>query len=455
MSKGNMFLGHARGKVGDIVFSRANGEQIVRARAAVVKNPKTEAQTIQRIILNTIAQAYSKMSEITDHSFEGVSPGQKSMSMFMKTNMNAMREKIAEELAAGGDYDAVSAFTPLGTNTFMPNVYVIAKGSLPEIKADLSGTDLSAHINGDFTSYQSVIDTFGLQRGDQVTLISFEGTRTLGLSFYFARVILDPRYADGSKAALSVPFVADGAINLPSPRNEGEFAQLTAASTGLSYKFSTHNCTMAAVIVSRQKSDGTWMRSNSSMALKESEAAFYGYSLQYCLDTANGGDLGTLSARFLNNAGTSNLAGDASSVLFRVLKAGTYQVDSASSPTSAITAALAEATETVGVVSVEQKNFDDGLALVASGTDGKQYIISSTGPGRHRGKVLASFSGTVSSAWNSPAPLVCDDFTDPVTSITIKHALLVSNGGDPDTIIDAQVERLHQLGVDYTVFVNP
>ena len=71
MSKGNMLLGHARGKVGSLVFSRANGKQIVRSRAEVVKNPRTEQQMVQRIMLNTIAQAYSQMKAITDHSFQG------------------------------------------------------------------------------------------------------------------------------------------------------------------------------------------------------------------------------------------------------------------------------------------------------------------------------------------------------------------------------------------------
>lgn len=49
MSKGNMFLGYARGKVGSVVFARRKGEQITRAHNAHPANPKTPAQIYQRM----------------------------------------------------------------------------------------------------------------------------------------------------------------------------------------------------------------------------------------------------------------------------------------------------------------------------------------------------------------------------------------------------------------------
>ena len=76
----------------------------MRSRAEVVKNPQTEKQMVQRIILNTIAQAYSRMSPITDHSFEGIQTGQASMSFFMHRNMDSLRQKVANEIQAGGDF---------------------------------------------------------------------------------------------------------------------------------------------------------------------------------------------------------------------------------------------------------------------------------------------------------------------------------------------------------------
>ena len=125
MSKGNMLLGHARGKVGSLVFSRANGKQIVRAKADVVANPQTEAQVIQRIMLNTVAQAYSKMASICDHSFQGVQKGAKSMSYFMKVNLNKLRQ-----VNVSIDVPSLKA----GDEVFLP-------GARPDALADRNGND--------------------------------------------------------------------------------------------------------------------------------------------------------------------------------------------------------------------------------------------------------------------------------------------------------------------------
>ena len=62
-----MLLGKARGSVGDLTFSVLNSEQITRAKAKSVKNPRTDAQMIQRLLMSTTVHAYSGMQEIVDH----------------------------------------------------------------------------------------------------------------------------------------------------------------------------------------------------------------------------------------------------------------------------------------------------------------------------------------------------------------------------------------------------
>ena len=94
MSKGNPLLGMGRGKLGDIVLSRAYGEQIARARAKVVKNPRTTGQQVQRIILATVTKAYSQMKPIVNHSWQGVSYGGASMNKFNKLNMDFLRAQL-------------------------------------------------------------------------------------------------------------------------------------------------------------------------------------------------------------------------------------------------------------------------------------------------------------------------------------------------------------------------
>lgn len=94
-----MFQGMARGKVGDVVFSRLNGEQISRVRNRHPKNPRTNAQLYQRAIMATIMQAYSAGREIFDHSFQGKSVGAENMNTFLSRNIKMLRALIASEIA--------------------------------------------------------------------------------------------------------------------------------------------------------------------------------------------------------------------------------------------------------------------------------------------------------------------------------------------------------------------
>lgn len=304
-----MLLGHARGKVGSLVFSRNNGKQIVRSRAEVVKNPQTEKQMVQRIILNTIAQAYSRMQPITDHSFEGIQTGQASMSFFMHRNMDNLRKKVANEIQAGGDFWNVTAFVPVGSNEFAVNDFIIAKGTLPEVKTIMQGiASTKAAVALATNTYQGVLDMYGLNRGDQLTFVCTQGSRPDNTQFYFVRVILDPQNADGSQADLSSPFITEGAINLPNKRNEGLFGSLEYADGKILYGFNTQLLTSSAVIVSREKSDGVWARSNATLLTSDDRLAGFFKSLGECLEMLQSGGVNTLSARYLNNAGVGRLA---------------------------------------------------------------------------------------------------------------------------------------------------
>lgn len=303
-----MLLGHARGKVGDIVFSRVNGQQVTRARAAVVKNPKTEKQVIQRILLNTIIQAYSRMAEICDHSFEGVQVGSKSMAKFMRENLNALRTKVSNYAAEEGTFEGLYAFAPQGLNVFTPNEYVIATGQLPEVQlASISaanGAKITITSAEAIPTYGEIIASLGLQRGDQLTFVGQELYTDGRAAFKFARVILDPRESDGTQAELTEPFLANGSVNKPSPRNEGSDITFSSAANQLGFDLGDRSMFGAAVIVSREKNDGTWLRSNASLTLDPSipYATVGAFDLQEAIDYSYAGGIDLESERYLNNA---------------------------------------------------------------------------------------------------------------------------------------------------------
>lgn len=302
MSKGNMLLGHARGKVGSLVFSRSNGKQVVRAKADVVKNPQTRAQVIQRIFLNTVSQAYSKMATICDHSFEGIAKGQDSMSYFMRVNLNKIRATVAEKVAAGYyDYEILS-FTPIGSNVLVPNTYEVSKGQLPAIPVQDNNDDNKMAFALDANTYQGVLDAYGLQRGDQLTFVAIIGTDADHTAFSYARVILNPMNNEGQEVSLDTQFIADGGINMPNIKNEGSFASIAFANSKVAFGFGSTYLFGAAIIVSRKGEDGNWLRSTSALAPNESGAELY-YSLGYALDKFAEGSFTTESQRYLNNAG--------------------------------------------------------------------------------------------------------------------------------------------------------
>ena len=122
MARGNMLLGHARGKVGSVVFSRLNGKQITRALAESVKNPRTDGQNVQRAIFATVNGFASAVRDIVDHSFQSYKEGSPSVNRFVSINV----KKLREIYLAGGACDIM----PKGAGLPYANPYRFSIGSL-------------------------------------------------------------------------------------------------------------------------------------------------------------------------------------------------------------------------------------------------------------------------------------------------------------------------------------
>lgn len=177
MAKGNLLLGMGRGKLGDIVLYRQNGQQMSRPRTRVVKNPRTSGQQVQRMIQATIAYGYAGLKTIVDHSFEGVQYGGKSMNYFMKRNMDALRAKVLS-LSNGGD--AFATFAIPNVRVLYPNEYIVSNGSLAPCpnpdKMKNDGTTSAMTWTPGWNGVPSLIDFmdfFGADPGDQLTFLFF------------------------------------------------------------------------------------------------------------------------------------------------------------------------------------------------------------------------------------------------------------------------------------------
>lgn len=288
MAKDNLFLGTARGSVGDVTFSRLNGVQVARVRNRSPRNPQSPAQMVQRIIMSTVGKAYSFMSEICNHSFEGFETGQLSQRKFMEVNVGLLRDKVADVLSYPVE-DVVrssEAFNFSFKNDYAPvlNGYMLSAGSLPSIPLTPIDVGVASCIPfdpGELTSqtitYADLVNILGLQRGDQLTFIqvSHDGSkeghdRDILTGFRYARVILEP--SDGD---MTSPLLVDGMINKPNIRNSGTFRVVYVSNTeelkGLAFALSDiasaasqtnmdKQMAGTAVILSRQVG-GRWLRS--------------------------------------------------------------------------------------------------------------------------------------------------------------------------------------------------
>ncbi len=130
MGKGSLFMGMGRGKVGEIVFSRQDGEQVFRARNRKPHNPRTNKQLIQRAIMATVMSAYSAGKEIFDHSFQGYSVGAGNQRRFLSLNANMLRTQLAVDFENATPEEALAKVTAPKIQTIIPNQYVIAEGSM-------------------------------------------------------------------------------------------------------------------------------------------------------------------------------------------------------------------------------------------------------------------------------------------------------------------------------------
>jgi hypothetical protein len=307
--KPGFWLKGATGKIAGITLYKdsSTGETVGR-EIVTPSNPKTDKQLIQRVVMHTVGSSFAKMKEIVDHSFEGFKKGRDTQSYYIQQNIMWLRQRISQQIKSGYTLEEINGFLPLKQKGFVANEYQVSMGSLPRVQAkwgDADGVVAAITTN----TYKAVIDALGLQRGDQLTFLVLDqpfGSSDKFIGFHYARVILDPTNADGTAAPLTTAFITDGAITLPSVRNEGSLT-MSIDSTGLHFSNGENTLLGVAVIVSREAGDGKWLRSTEYLAVEGVE----GYDLQTCIDSAKAGTATAINmpnSVYLNNAGVNSTA---------------------------------------------------------------------------------------------------------------------------------------------------
>lgn len=171
--KGNMFLGYARGSVGDVVFSRVNGQQTARARNRKPENPKTLSQMIQRSRFAYLSKFYARASQkFFRFAFENKKTNESDYNAFMSANV---------------------AITPYATRAMIESPltpwfgqFVMTSGSLPSVDGELTVSSddvlLAPSVQGSSATVADLSNAFlsfepWMRNGDIVTLCVIQASQ--------------------------------------------------------------------------------------------------------------------------------------------------------------------------------------------------------------------------------------------------------------------------------------
>lgn len=184
MSKGSLFFGNARGKLGQVVLSTLRGQQIARAYQPKVANPQTATQTNQRAKFSNAVKFFKQARKnLFLFAYEDKKPRESYYNAFMRHNIEFSVTLPRES------YDD-ARFPALG------NQFVLSDGSLGEITPEVSNSGSSnhpiftlplkpikgtGHGVGDLS--KALAQTYGAVDGDYFTMVFIAAMGMSGASY--------------------------------------------------------------------------------------------------------------------------------------------------------------------------------------------------------------------------------------------------------------------------------
>ena len=296
MAQSKGFFGLRKGSTKSLTFSVLDGKQITKDRVYDVKNPRTESQMRQRMLMTTIGAAFKTLKSIADHSFEGYSSGMQCMRQFNSRNLNRFKQAAAAKGSV--------AFNKYKDGDINPLPFILASGSLPGFSFKFDATSnleiVGEKEGADFTTAEGIYAALGVQRNDLITFCTVigEGTTLNGVYSYKAeRFNIVRLYCDKSGA---VSKLAD-AFTISTNNDQASVSMSTAANA---ITIKTGEADFGAVIQSR-KNDSGWLRSDAVMIVNDTviadvktanQLATYPVGTELILNNgpmANQGDAGT------------------------------------------------------------------------------------------------------------------------------------------------------------------
>lgn len=233
-SKNGGSRAYIRGRIGSDVYSigkngKGEKQQVVRSLAETVANPRSQSQMFGRMVMSTVMQAVSAMSQIIDHSFDGIAKGQPSISEFIRTNY-ALVSADAKANPASGNSFGLAKYQEKGSRV---GAYIVSKGKV------VNPTAFAMNINSGLASVTLTAETLtigglkaalGFGDEDYLTIVGF----TAGGAFRFVRLHINPELADSTAIAadnIASVFTQEGnytaSVDLDSTIIEVDFSSLS------------------------------------------------------------------------------------------------------------------------------------------------------------------------------------------------------------------------------------
>lgn len=260
MAQSKGFFGLRKGSTKSLTFSTLDGKQITKDRVYDVKNPRTESQMRQRMLMTTVGAAYKMLKSIADHSFEGYSSGMQCMRQFNSRNLNRFKQAAAAKGSV--------AFNEYKDGDINPLPFILASGSLPGFTYKLDDTSnleiVGEKEGADFTTAEGIYAALGVQRNDLITFCTVigEGATNNGVYTYKAERFNIVRLFCDKSGSVTKP--AD-AFTISTNNDQASISMSTAANA---ITIKTGATDFGAVIQSR-KTDNGWLRSDAVMIIAD------------------------------------------------------------------------------------------------------------------------------------------------------------------------------------------
>ena len=294
----------AVGRVGNKTYYQRLGKTIVRTNTRP-KNPKTEDQSLHRVLVKAVNNSYSKLKGICNHSFEDYDNAFECMNKFKKVNLKYLREHATALMNSGQGLDGFYQFDPIDSGRWTPFAAIISEGHLPEVTVGISAEEGHvAYVNVPCPTYADFVTAWNLQRGDLVTFVAVQ-KREGKYEVEIARLVLDPRHADGSGAPMTTEIVnSAGEFPCSNRKSELNFSAFEFDTDRFNFVLGRGGDVAAAgIIVSRENENGNWLRSNCQLVLNEAglgrDLCSLAKAVEYSYKTS---EIDMESELYLNNA---------------------------------------------------------------------------------------------------------------------------------------------------------